>query len=84
MLWFGYTCAVTAVAVFFSVIVYNNSIVDVCCWTLFCCQIPVLISELIATEIWKEKVFPKFLDLQLEQELLFPIYIVVGIYTCLL
>jgi len=46
---------------------------------IFCRQIPVLICELIATEIWKEKVFPEFLDLQLEQELLFPIYIVVGI-----
>jgi len=44
----------------------------------------VLISELIATEIWKEKVFPEFLDLQLEQELLFPIYIVVGIFILFL
>jgi len=45
-----------------------------------CCQqIPVLICDLVATEIWKEKVFPEFLDLQLEQDLLFPIYIVVGI-----
>jgi len=43
---------------------------------MFCWQIPVLICELIATEIWKEKVFPEFLNLQLEQELLFPIYIV--------
>jgi len=45
-------------------------------------QVPVLIYELIATEIWKEKVFPEILNLQLEQELLFPIYIVVGILTC--
>jgi len=44
----------------------------------------VLISELIATEIWKEKVFPEFLDLQLEQELLFPIYIVVGTFCLVL
>jgi len=45
----------------------------------------VLVFELIATEIWKEKVFPEVLDLQLEQELLFPIYIVVGIiFMCLL
>jgi len=44
----------------------------------------VLICELIATEIWKEKVFPEFLSLQLEQELLFPIYIVVGIFHLLL
>jgi len=43
----------------------------------------VLIYELIATEIWKEKVFPEFLELQLEQELLFPIYIVVCISTCM-
>jgi len=46
-------------------------------------QIPVLICELIATEIWKEKVFPEFLDLQLEQELLFPIYMVVSIFHSL-
>jgi len=51
------------------------------CYKLICSQIPEIIYELIATEIWKEKVFSEFLDLQLEQELLFPVYIVVCMST---
>lgn len=43
-----------------------------------CLQIPVLIHELIATEIWKEKIFPEIVELNVEQDLLFPIYIVVS------
>jgi hypothetical protein len=45
-------------------------------------QIPLLIHELIATEIWKEKVFPEIVDLNVEQDLLFPIYSVVSDCVC--
>ena len=38
-----------------------------------------LIHELIATEVWKQNVFTEILQQQLEQKVIFPIYMVVRI-----
>ena len=44
-------------------------------------QVPVLIHQLIVVEMWKEYIFPEFVELELEPDVLFPIYMVV---SCLL
>lgn len=39
---------------------------------------PLLINDLIVTEVWKEKVFPELVHLKVEPKATFPIYMVVG------
>jgi len=41
-------------------------------------QIPVLIHDLITTEIWKQKVFPELIRVDREPDLVFPLYTVVS------
>ena len=43
-----------------------------------CKQIPVLIHELLAVELWKDKVFPKILELGFNPTTTLPIYFVVS------
>ncbi len=42
-------------------------------------KIPVIIHELIATEVWKQNVFTQFITLNLEPKVAFPVYMVVGV-----
>ena len=44
-------------------------------------QIPVLMHELIATEVWKQNVWPQLVDMEFEPKTTFPIYMVVSDYT---
>ncbi|XP_013417861.1 zinc finger MYND domain-containing protein 10 [Lingula anatina] len=39
-------------------------------------KIPVLIHEVIATEIWKQKVFPELIEMNFDPKISFPIYMV--------
>ena len=41
-------------------------------------QIPTLIHELLAVELWKEKVFPKLLESGYNPHTTLPVYFVVG------
>jgi len=42
-------------------------------------KFPVLIHQLMATEIWKEFVFPKLVEKKFEPKITFPLYMVVGL-----
>ena len=42
-------------------------------------QIPTLIHELLAVELWKEKVFPKLLESGYNPHTTLPVYFVVGV-----
>ena len=42
-------------------------------------QIPILIHELLAVELWKDKVFPKILESGYDPKTTLPVYFVVGI-----
>ena len=44
----------------------------------FILQIPTLIHELLAVELWKEKVFPKLLESGYNPHTTLPVYFVVG------
>lgn len=39
-------------------------------------KVPVLITDLLSTEIWKEKIFPELLDMKFEPKTTFPLYMV--------
>jgi hypothetical protein len=43
-------------------------------------QIPILIQNLITTEVWKSKVFPKLLANDEDTTVMFPLYIVVNFF----
>lgn len=45
---------------------------------MFFCQVPTLIHDLIATEIWKKKIFPEIVLGDHEQDIIFPLYAVVS------
>ncbi len=44
----------------------------------FSFQVSALIEDLVVTEAWKQKVFPEFINLDLEPSVMFPIYIIVS------
>ena len=44
---------------------------------MFVFQVPVLIADLLSTEVWKEKIFTELLDMKFEPKTTFPLYMVV-------